>query len=131
VFGCLWDSIDGAIRSALIVATEEVLIELERGDEHLLAWVKERKEMFIPHHEAIQVAMTGICARWPTLVDHTRMRSTCDPWVIAVAQVHGLTVVTEENSKPSKPKIPDVCRGEGITCINLLGMVREFGWTFR
>jgi Domain of unknown function (DUF4411) len=130
VFGGVWQRLDGVIRAGIVVATEEVLIELERGDEDLFKWVKEREEMFLKHNEEIQVSMSQICARHPKLVDVARTRSMCDPWVIAVAQVNGLTVVSEENSRPARPKIPDVCQLENIGCIRLLEMIRQLGWQF-
>ena len=56
-----------------------------------------------------------------------------DPWLIAFASVHQLTVVTLEKSEPQSRKdvkIPDVCIGFGVTCIDTFEMLRSLGVHF-
>jgi hypothetical protein len=55
------------------------------------------------------------------------------PFVIALAMVHGGTVVTEEtlSRNLTKPRIPDVCDAMGIPRLNLLGFVQAQSWVFR
>jgi hypothetical protein len=67
------------------------------------------------------------------LVNTQRNRSMADPWVIALAQVNGCTVVTGEvpSDDLKRPKIPDVCRALGIPCSSLLQLFRKEGWVFR
>jgi nucleotide-binding universal stress UspA family protein len=59
-------------------------------------------------------------------------RVNADPFVIALARRHGLTVVSEErrSGNPSAPKIPNVCAARGVRCVNLLGLMADLGWTF-
>ena len=59
-------------------------------------------------------------------------RSTADPFVIAVAEVNGVTVVSGEipSNNPRKPKIPDVCSAMGIKHIRLLELFGLEGWKF-
>ena len=40
--------------------------------------------------------------------------------------------MTEETMSGSlqKPRIPDVCRAMGMTCVNLVGFIEQQGWTF-
>lgn len=78
------------------------------------------------------MAAAQILAQFPQLVNPRRSRSVADPFVIALAQVQGLTVVTAERASgsPQKPRIPDVCAGLGVKCIPLLGMFKELGWQF-
>lgn len=130
IFPGLWERMSDAIQAGEIVASDEVLLELHRGDQELHRWCLERRELFLSPTESIQLAVREVSSRYPTLVDVQRARGQADPWVVAVAMAHHLTVVTEELSKPTKPKIPDACRGESVQCINLLTMIREFGWTF-
>jgi hypothetical protein len=41
-------------------------------------------------------------------------------------------VVTEEKARSViNPKIPDVCSSLGVTCINMLAVIREQGWRYR
>ncbi len=67
----------------------------------------------------------------PLLMKATKNRNGGDPFVIATAQVLGLTVVTEERGGSlSKPKIPSVCQALGVRCIDVLAFIREQGWSF-
>jgi hypothetical protein len=63
-------------------------------------------------------------------VDSKKNRSVGDPWVIALAQARGLTVVTGEKATGSllKPKIPDVCKDLGVSCIEIVDFFRKQGW---
>ena len=55
-----------------------------------------------------------------------------DPFVIALAKVEDLIVVTGERATNNlaKPKIPDVCNDMGIECINILDLMRRERWQF-
>lgn len=69
-------------------------------------------------------------SKYGRLVDSRKNRSGGDPWVIALAQARGLTVVTEEKAtgKMEKPNIPDVCSASGVRCVGNIEMFREQGW---
>jgi hypothetical protein len=130
VFPCLWDRIDASINDGLFVATVEVHRELQLYTGELSLWVGERKQMFIPIDNDVQEAVNDIMTTHPDLVDENTGKSGADPFVIALARVRGLTVVSAERSKPSKPKIPDVCAAKGVRHITLLEMFRELKWRF-
>jgi len=108
---------EAAAADGTIVAVQDVLIELERQDDDVFAWAK-RHVTFVALHEEIQTSATEVLARSPQLVNTRRSRSVADPFVIALARVQGLTVVTAERASgsPQKPRIPDVCAGLGVTC---------------
>jgi hypothetical protein len=63
-------------------------------------------------------------------VDTKKSRSVSDPFVIATASVNGAAVVTSElpSGNIQKPKIPDVCVAENISCITLLQLFLAEGW---
>lgn len=131
-FTSLWDRLDRMIDDGELLAPEDVLRELARKDEDLHAWAKQRPRLFYEIDSALQLEVAAVLASFPRLVDSTRSRSMCDPWIIGLAKVTGRTVVTEErlSTKPEIPRIPDVCDHYGIRRINLLGMIREKGWSF-
>jgi hypothetical protein len=87
---------------------------------------------FVPLDDEVQASTTDILAKFPQLVHTRRSRSVADPFVIALACVHGLTVVTAERAtgSPQKPRIPDACGGIGVKCVPLLGMFNELVWQF-
>ena len=69
-------------------------------------------------------------SRHPRLVDTRKGRSGGDPFVIAVARVRNLVVITAENAtgKLDVPRIPDVCADLGIRWIRMLEFFREQKW---
>jgi len=132
VFPAVWDRLDHLITDGHLSATEEVLHELERQHDDVYQWASRRHQMFIPLDEPIQLAVTSILASHPRLLDNRRNRSGADPFVIALAQLNGATVVTGESptGNPDKPNIPDVCDALRVPWIGLLQMIRREGWSF-
>jgi len=89
-------------------------------------------DLFVEVDQQIQAAVTSILAAYPKLVDVKSGGSGADPFVIALAQVNGWTVMTEERPRSMiNPKIPDVCGALNIRCISTLGLIREQGWSYR
>jgi hypothetical protein len=87
VFPALWQNFDSLINSGDIKATEEVLYELEKKDDNVYAWAKDRLHMFIPLNEEIQRVAMEILSRYTRLVDIRRSRTAADPFVIGVARL--------------------------------------------
>ncbi|MGV8041537.1 MAG: DUF4411 family protein [Thermoanaerobaculaceae bacterium] len=133
-FPKLWEHIDGLISGGELVASEEVLQELEKREgDAVYRWAKQHHGMFFPHTEEVQRAVKQLLSTHPKLINVGRNRSGGDPWVIAVAMVHGAAVVT--NEKPSdvplkRPSIPDVCGAYDVRCISLVDLIQEQRWTF-
>lgn len=132
VFPLVWERLDELIESKILLASEEVLYELEKKHDITYNWALKRRNMFITTDEKIQKAVRRILRNHKKLIDTRRNRSGADPFVIALALVHGLTVVTAENLSTSleRPKIPDVCNALDIRWINMLKLFREQGWSF-
>lgn len=132
VFPGLWQHLDELIAEERLIATEEVLHELERKEDELYIWAKERERMFVPIDTGIQSAVTKILERFEKLVDTRANRSAADPFVIALAQVEGCTVVTGERptGRVDRPNIPDVCQGLRIPWTSLLQLIRTEKWVF-
>ncbi len=133
VFPSVWQRLEELIDSGELRASEEVLYELERKDDEVLAWVREREDLIIDIDEQIQIAVQAILAEHRRLLDTRKSRSGADPFVIALAQIHGAAVVTYERPTNSltRPHIPDVCRALGVRCMTFLELLREQGWVFR
>lgn len=131
VFPTIWQQMDVAARNGTLVASDEVLRELERKEDGAHAWVKDRPQMLVALDSEIEEQVRYIMQRYPRLVDTKKGRSVCDPFVIAVARVRRLTVITAENAtgKLEVPRIPDVCGDLGIPWIRMLDFFREQRWT--
>lgn len=129
VFHSLWDSLDQLVSSGRFLVIDEVCRELSKQDDDLHKWVKERPDMIVTLDEEIQLAATPIINDFPSLTNaKSVMGGSADPFVIALAQQRDLIVVMAEKSKPTKPRIPDVCREIGIVCITLVELFRREGW---
>jgi hypothetical protein len=130
VFPTIWDHLDRAVRSGLLVASEEVLRELEKKDDDAHAWMNSHPEMIVPFDTQIEAEIIRLMTRFPRLVDAKKGRSGGDPFVIAVAIVGGHTVITGEHAtgKLEVPRIPDVCKELGVPCIRMLDFFREQRW---
>jgi hypothetical protein len=130
VFPTIWTQMDVAAGGRIILAIDEVYRELEKKDDAAFQWLKARRTMVVDLDTAIQQRVTAILASHPRLIDTRKNRSSGDPFVIALAQASGLSVVTGE--RPSgvlaKPNIPDVCAALGIPWMNVLSMFRKQGW---
>jgi hypothetical protein len=129
----LWTALDNLIQAGDLRATEEVLHELQRKDDDVHDWARQRPACFVEIDETIQLVVQDILRDHRRLLDTRKSRSGADPFVIALAQINDATVVTNERHTGSlnRPHIPDVCHALGVRCINILGLIREQGWVFR
>lgn len=133
VIPALWDGLDDLITSGDLRATEEVLHDLERKDDEVFQWSRDRRDLFVEVDSPIQSAVKAILRNHRKLLDTRKSRSGADPFVIALAQLNNATVVTNERTtgRAERPNIPDVCNALRIRCINILELIREQGWVFR
>lgn len=137
VFPSLGLAIEKLIAQKQCVAIDVVLEEINAvGTPELRAWAKGQKTLFVPLETAIQTEGASIEAKYPDLMDPKIPYQSADAYVIALAKVKDLVVVSQETSATEKHKpkrdhfIPDVCRDLGIPCINLLGLMRREKWAF-
>jgi len=133
IFPAVWARLEELIDRGALIATEEVLHELQRKHDDVYKWAKQHGHMFVPIDARIQAAVKRILRDHKKLIDERKGRSGADPFVIALAQVQRCAVLTAEGPTKSperRPHIPDVCDALGIRCLNMLQLFREQGWTF-
>ena len=127
-FPSLWCHLDRMITNGSILCPEDVLLELGKQEDDVCRWVKDRQHLLARTlGVAEQAVVSRIMSTHPNLVDVGTGKSGGDPFVIALAKINGLTVVTGEkfSKNPAKPKIPDVCAAYGVPCINILQFIRD------
>lgn len=130
-FGFVWDRLGGLIEEGRFKASIEVYNDLEKKDDELFKWCKERKDMLVVDiDETIQVHVARIMKAYSRLVDTVKGRSGSDPFVIALAASTNpiMTVVTEESV--GKVRIPDVCNSEQIPYCGLADLIERENWKF-
>lgn len=132
VFPGFWDKLDGLVDAGEVVVPEEVLDELKRQDDELLAWVKERADkMIIGTSRAVMLEARAVLADHGGLTKTGTGRGLADPFVIALAAIGGRAVVTQEQGgSGDKPRIPYVCEARSVECLNILQVIRAQGWRF-
>ena len=123
--------------SAVICAPERVWEEIRHvGSPDLIAWARLNRGIFRPHDIAIQTEANAIHAKYPGLIDPFARHDEADRYIIALAKLRGLVVVTHETSARSKKNpprshyIPDVCAAESIRCMNFVDLMRQQKWSF-
>lgn len=130
VFPTIWERMDQAARAGEILVIDEVVTELKRKDDGIYKWIEDREAMIVSIDTDIQSCLVEIMAKYPRLVDTKKNRSGCDPWVIALARVRGLYVVSAERASGNliKPKIPDVCKDLTVPYVEVVDFFRKQGW---
>ncbi|MGP8247595.1 MAG: DUF4411 family protein [Bryobacteraceae bacterium] len=131
-FPSLWSKMENLIQSGDLRASRFVLEELKRGEDDLYRWANRQPGLFVDPDEAEQRKSRAILAEFPGLVHEGEDRINADPFVIALAEVRRMVVISEEvqSGNPNKPKIPNVCAARGVRCMKLLGLMDDLGWTF-
>jgi hypothetical protein len=129
-FPAFWVKLDALISEARLVAPIDVLHEMAKRSDELHTWLKERRAMFRELEDAVQVEATNILRQFPRLVGERKVRTSADPFVIALARVEGLQLVTDEKPTGSlaRPNIPDVCTELKMTVIGLLQLIQSEKW---
>ncbi|MGD1061623.1 MAG: DUF4411 family protein [Terracidiphilus sp.] len=130
-FPKFWDRIDGLIKEKRLISPVDVFLETKKRSDELHGWLKGRKaDVFRELDDAVQTAAASVLDRFPRLVGDKKLSTSADPFVIALALVQGVTVVTEEKLTGSdrRPHIPDVCAAFGVECKSLLDMIRSEKW---
>ncbi|MEO7196734.1 MAG: DUF4411 family protein [Pseudonocardiaceae bacterium] len=132
IFLTLWANIEQMIATGSIRAIDVVRDELGRRDDATRAWAAAQEGLFVILDGDVQGATSKTLAAHPKLMGRGGGRNAADPFVIGLARAHGGIVVTEETPTGNleRPRIPDVCSALGVRCVNLIGFVRDQGWTF-
>jgi hypothetical protein len=128
-----WQILDKLASEGVIFSPVEVKREIEKVDDTLLAWVKDRPYLFQEIDIPVQEQLRLIMAKHSNLVDCIKQRSIADPWVIAFAMKEKATVVTKEEPagySAKRIKIPDVCRILKVSWMNDFDFAKKIGIKF-
>jgi len=129
-FPGFWVRMDGLIEEGRLIAPVDVLYETKKRSDELHVWLKARRAMFRELNDAVQIEAAQVLSQFPRLVGERKMRTSADPFVIALARVEGLQLVTDEKptGSMSRPNIPDVCAVLDMTAIGVLDLIRREKW---
>ena len=128
-FPKLWDQLDQLIQERRLVSSTLVLRECSKQrSEELHDWLQPRSAMFQVPDETVQGQVDHIVNTYTGLVSAGKEKFQADPFVIALAKVSRLTVITEETGVGSLSKIPGICNAMKVECINLMQLIDEEDW---
>ncbi len=134
-FPSVWAAIEAAMGDGRVVSPRAVYRELQVRDDEVFQWAKAHRIAFRDPDANVQRA-AGLLQR--DYFSKSGVHDAADPWVIAEAQVHRVTVVTLEGvhaytNAPSKKwpkKMPGICARLRIPCITVADALDELGVTY-
>jgi len=138
LYPSVWEMLEKLINDKKLFAPIEVFNELSKQDDSVFEWVKNHKSMFKPVSNKQIEVVTQILQKYPEMIK-TESQYDADPWVIALTielrlQKHLFPVkwliVTEEQIRGNKLRIPFICQEYDIDCLKIFDMFREKGWKF-
>ena len=136
LFPSFWDKFKILAETKKGVASELIGHELQRKDDGCYKWFQTNNltHFFVGLNDDVENSVIDILKNpnYQRLVGDHKGSYGADPFVIALAHVEKLIVVTGERASNNilKPKIPDVCNEMKIECINILDLMRREGWQF-
>lgn len=132
IFGGVWERLNHLAENGELIAPEEVLLELARGGDELHNWAQQRKGMFLSPVSEVQALVQQYINSYPSFLPHSSVDGVwADPYVVALAQHRGLSVVTGEVLVPENSKrlrIPNICVAAGVRYMTLLDLLRDSGF---
>lgn len=134
-FSTVWLRLEDLVREGRFRIAQEVYNELKPKDEKLYDWLKKIKSAIVPLDEEQQRFVTHITNTYKNLVNALTGKSANDPFVLALAMQIGIEnaiVITDERptGNLNGPKIPDVCKAEGIEWRRFVEIIVREGWSF-
>jgi hypothetical protein len=132
-FGKVWKLLEQGLADGRILSPRAVFTELSQMDDDLFTWSKGFRDAFVDPSPEVQAVAGDIQA----LLPNPGVRDKADPWVIAEAKIHSLTVVTYEGvtfagapTLKANTKMPGLCQNLGVSCVILPVALGALGGSF-
>jgi predicted nucleic acid-binding protein len=139
----LWDAVESLGHSERLKMPEQVLDELGEKEDDLYDWCRDREDALVAEATGdTEEAYRMLVNRYPEMTGTLGIGADyADLYVVAVADVHDATVITNEDigferhpgMKQRKTKnytIANVCFDEDIPFVRSYGLLRKEGWVF-
>ena len=133
-FSPLWAKFAELINEGRICVPKEVEKEIINGKDDLAEWFKKQKECVKPYTKEQLAIVQEIVGIYPKVSQYHKVRPFhADPFIVALAKVENLAVVTFEgnNGSSDNPSIPLLCSQQGVKCITLSGFFKEESISFQ
>ena len=131
-FPSLWAKIETGVSAGVIFTLDMIYDEIQataKKDDRLAKWIKETR---VAHPSFVLDTSADIQTEAIELINKFKLQNNADPFLVAAAKKHGMTVVTAEKLNPqlAKPKVPNLCQDLGVPCITLLELIKQNNWVF-
>lgn len=128
-FKNLWLRIERVIDDQSLMMPEEVLGELYIGADEAYKYAKS-KNGFVVSLDTYQInAAQTLVNKYPNMVNYNTWKNSADPFLIALAQVRKAVVITQEKVRNEEQlRVPNICRWNGVRCINFVDFLAEQEW---
>ncbi|MEM4218209.1 MAG: DUF4411 family protein [Candidatus Methanomethylicaceae archaeon] len=131
-----WKALVQKARAGTLLSIDRVKAEIDKGQDDLKKWVNSHFHYFQSTNDQTIVAAYRQVIQWataqnqytPAAKTHFADNDNADAWVVAYARAKNCVVVTQEAPAPQarhKIKLPDVCRGFNVQCIDTFEMMRR------
>ena len=127
-----WEWLKKSNQAGKVFSISQVLDELTAGNDELAGWANLQGDVFYKEIDAVTLAKLTEVAEWVQLEGYeaaaiNTFLQVADYYLISYALAHGHIVVTHEvpANTTRKIKIPNVCVGVGVGCINPYAMLRR------
>lgn len=133
-FKQLWLDVCKLCEDGKIISHIEVFKEIKDGGvPEQISWAKSNENIFQDYNLYKEtVIIRDIGNMGPGFVKFLQQGKQkaihADPWIVAQAKVEDLILITEESS--GNYKIPHICKVLKIRSVDILGLMREEGWTY-
>lgn len=126
----VWTLVEVAIDDGRIVVPREVFREVAHQADEISDVLKQHKAAVVEPSQAVQVRAGELQQEFPK----PGLRDRADPFVMAEAEIRGVTVVTYEGitfsgapAKGADKKLPAICARIGIPCCTLPQALQQLG----
>jgi len=131
VFIKLWEDFEKLIKERVILSTYAVKKELSRQRDEIYNFIRQFPNLFVsPTEEEQQIVQFLVnhedFDKWSSGSSESNY---ADPYVVALAKVHNLKVVTYEVYQ-KRNKIPRACEILNVDCIKFIDFLREEHLTY-
>lgn len=132
-FRPLWEKIGSMVKDGVILIPDEVKKEIGAGKDELVAWIKTNCANSVSISKEQLEIVAEIVNKYPGVSQYKKPRPNhADPFVVAVAKINKITVVTYEgpNGSTQNPSIPSLCGEYGIECCTMADFFKKEGISF-
>lgn len=129
-----WPRFEKLVASGAAVCIDEVHFELKtQGGDEAEKFVAARPQMVRPTTLEILSAVGVLVNAYPIVKPSSTTKNHADAFVVALAQLEGMAVVSDEQSEPKSKliKLPDLCAKLGIPHLSVFDLARDQGWKFQ